>query len=238
MEAKLSELVKRLRDATGDNLAAVVLYGSAVTEEFLEKHSDLNILCIVSRVGSAELEQMHAAAEWWIRQGNPAPLLFTFDELARSADVFSIELMDMKSRHRMLFGEDFLEKFEVPLRLHRLQVERELRINWLRLRQAVLGAPRRKKAHLALMLDSVSTFCALFRHALLAIGQPGVETRREAVSAFAALTGADPLGFNAILDFRDGKQSRGQIDIEAVMHAYLEFVEVVTNDVDRRLSTS
>jgi hypothetical protein len=113
--------------------------------EFQSRHSDLNIVCIVKRAAAADLEALHGVTEWWIRQGHPAPLVFTYEELQRSADVFSIELFDMKNRHRMLYGEDFFARLEVPLHLHRLQVERELRTDWLRLRQAILAAPQTKK---------------------------------------------------------------------------------------------
>jgi predicted nucleotidyltransferase len=235
MEAKLTELVERLKSAAHDNLRAVVLYGSAVTGEFLADHSDLNILCVVERAGSAELESLHSVAEWWIRQKNAAPLIFTFEELRRSADVFSIELLDMKSHHRMLLGEDFLVNFEVPLQLHRLQVERELRNGWLRLRQAILIAPHSNKVLLQLMLDSVSTFCALFRHAVFALGQAMPANKRQAVDAVAAISGADASAFHSILELREGKRKPRAIDIEATLHTYLEFVEVVTNEVDRRL---
>jgi predicted nucleotidyltransferase len=235
MEAKLSELVERLKSATRTNLKAVVLYGSAVTGEFQEKHSDLNILCVLERAGAAELERLHPAAEWWTHAGHPAPLLFTLEELRRSSDIFAIELLDIKWRHRMLYGDDFFEHFEVPLDLHRLQVERELRTDWLRLREAILVAPLEKKAHLGIMLASVSAFCALFRHALLALGQAMPENKRAAVDAIAALSGADPSAFHAILDLREGKRKESQIDIEAALHTYLEFVEVITADVDRRL---
>jgi hypothetical protein len=237
MEAKLTELVRRLKAALGNQLQAVVLYGSAVTGEFLSKHSDLNILCIVERAGTAELERLHRAARWWTGQGNPTPLVFTFDELQRSADVFAIELVDLKLHHRMLHGDDFFEQFEVPLRLHSLQLERELRTNWVRLREAILTAPQKKKAHLAIMLSSVSTFCALFRHALWALGNGMPANKREAVDAAASLTGANPSAFHAILDLREGKRRERHIDIEETLHAYLELVEVVTNEVDRRLES-
>lgn len=235
MEEQLSELVRRLKSAAGNNLKAVVLYGSGVTNEFSAKHSDLNVLCVVDRAGSPELERLHPAAEWWMRRGNPAPLVFTFDELQRSADVFAIELVDMKLRHRMLHGDDFFEQFEVPLRLHALQLERELRTNWLRLREAILAAPQKRKAHLAIMMSSVSTFCALFRHALWALGNPMPATKREGVDGIAALTGGNPSAFHAILELREGKRKPRQIDVEETLHAYLELVEVVTNEVDRRL---
>jgi predicted nucleotidyltransferase len=235
MESKLTELVERLKSAAHDNLRAVVLYGSAVTGEFLAEHSDLNIVCIVERAGSVELENLHEVAKWWIRQRNPAPLIFTFEELRRSADVFSIELLDMKRHHRMLLGEDFLENFEVPLQLHRLQVERELRNGWLRLRQAILTAPHSNKILLQLMLDSVSTFCALFRHAVFALGQAMPANKRQAVDAVAAISGADASAFHSILDLREKKRKPREIDTEATLHTFLEFVEVITNEIDRRL---
>jgi hypothetical protein len=235
MEAKLRELIERLKSATADNLKTVVLYGSAVTPEFVARHSDLNVLCLVERAGAPELEALHGVAEWWTHAGNPAPLVFTLDELHRSADVFAIELLDMKMRHRILLGEDFLAAFEVPMAYHRLQVERELRTGWLRLRQTILAAPQKRKDHLGIMLASVSTFCALFRHALFALGQPMPETKRQAVDALASLTGADPSAFHAILELREGKRKESKMDVEATLHTYLEFVEIVTNEVDRRL---
>lgn len=237
METKLSELVTRFKSAAGENLAAVVLYGSAVTGEFQEKHSDLNILCVVAQAGHAQLEQMHPVAEWWMRQGNSAPLIFTMDELTRSADVFAIEMLDMKRHHRMLYGPDFLEQLEVPMRLHRAQVEHDLRVNWLRLRQAILAAPQKKKTHFGIMQASLPIFCALFKHALIALGQPMPHGKRAAVDGVAALTGADPSAFHALLEFREGKRKERDIDIEATLHSYLEFVEVATSEVDRRLDT-
>ncbi len=237
METKLSELVTRLKSAAGENLTAVVLYGSAVTGEFQEKHSDLNVVCVVKEVGQAELEQLHAVAQWWMRHGNSAPLVFTMEELTRSADVFAIEMLDMKRHHRMLFGADFLEQLEVPMRLHRAQVEHDLRVNWLRLRQAILAAPQKKRVHFRIMISSLPVFCALFKHSLIALGQPMPHGKRAAVDAVAALTGADPSAFHALLEFREGKRKERQIDIEATLHSYLEFVEVATSEVDRRLDT-
>jgi predicted nucleotidyltransferase len=238
MEAKLTELVNRLKTAIHDSLKTVVLYGSAVTGEFRAEHSDLNVLCVVDRADAALLENAHGVAEWWMRQGNLAPLIFTVDELRRSADVFAIELLDMKLHHRILYGTDFLDDFEVPLHLHRLQVERELRTAWLRLRQAILAAPLSNKVHVDIMLKSVSPFCALFRHALLALGHDMPATKRETVDAIASLTGGNPTAFQTVLDLREGKRKKSEIDVEVSLNAYLELVEVVTNEVDRRLESA
>ena len=235
MEEKFNELIEWIKSAAATNLKAVVLYGSAVAGEFHEHHSDLNILCVLEHVSSADLEKLHPIAEWWAKKGNPPPIVFTMDEIARSADVFAIELLDMKRHHRMLFGADFLESLEVPMNLHRLQVERELRTAWLHLRQAVITAPRKNEIHLELMVRSVSSFCVLFRHALLALGQGEAHGKREAVEAMAVVSGANPAGFQTILDFRAGKIKEKEVDVEVTLQTYLEFVEVASNEVDRRL---
>lgn len=239
MEQKLAEFVRRLKDALGTDLKAVVLYGSALTGEFLSAHSDLNTLCILEHAGFAQLDTLYAPVRWWTRQGHghPAPLVFTMDELQRSADVFAIELVDIKLQHRMLFGEDFFDQFEVPLRLHALQLEREFRVKWIHLRESILVAPPRKRAHLLIMLSSISSFCTLFRHALWALNGQMPGRKREAVDGIAALTGGNPTGFRTILDLREGKIKARHVDIEETLRAYLELVELATNEVDRRLES-
>ena len=234
---KLNEFVERLKAAASGNLKAVILYGSAATEEFHAKHSDLNVLCVVDQAGAAHLAALHGPVDWWIRRGQRAPLVFTREELQRSADIFTIELLDMKSRHRVLFGENMLAEISVPLQHHALQVERELRTNWLRLREAILASPKRPKVYLELMTSSFSSFVALFRHALIALGQAPAESRRDAIDRIAQFAPADPAGFHTVLGVREGKLRGRDLDLEKTLNQYFAFVEAVTDTFDRRLDT-
>lgn len=238
IDHRLDEFVQKLKAAGADNLKAVILYGSAATEEFHTKHSDLNILCIVAQTDAAKLEALHEPVQWWIRRGQRPPLVFTLEELCNSADIFTIELMDMKWKHRILFGENVLADFSVPLHYHSLQVERELRINWLRLRQAVLAAPKKSKTYLELMTSSFSTFVALFRHALIALGEPRAETMREAIERIAKWATADPSGFLAILRLREGKTGARDIEVEKTLNQYFMFVEAATDKFDKQLDAN
>ncbi len=235
IDTKLDDFVQKLKSAAADNLKAVILYGSAATEEFHSKHSDLNILCIVGQSDAGHLEALHGPVEWWIRRGQRPPLVFTLEELQRSADIFTIELLDMKSRHRILYGENVLAEIPVPLHYHSIQVERELRTGWLRLRQAILAAPKKSKVYLELMVSSFSAFTALFRHAHIALGEAPAETKREAIDRIAQFAGADPAGFQTILSLREGKLSGRDIDVEKSLNQYFVFVEAVTEKFDLQL---
>lgn len=236
MEKLLEQLKDKLLAAAGDNLKALVLFGSAARGEYHEKHSDLNVLCLLGRAGAGDLEALHETAAWWEQKKFPVPQIFTLEELRASADIFAIELLDMKAHHKMIYGEDFFEELAVPMQWHRLQVERELRTNWVKLRQGILLAPQKDPLFMGLMDASVSTFVTLFRHALIVLGENPPTGRREVVTDIAGLAGARPEGFLAVLDVREGKRQAREVKARETLGEYLDMVERVTDEVDRRLA--
>ena len=235
-EQNLTDLVSRLKNAAGSNLLSVILYGSAATGEFHPGHSDLNVLCIMQSLGRDDLSKLHDPSAWWAKKGHPAPLFFTLNELRHAADVFAIELLDIKAAHRVLHGEDVLASFQVPLHLHRLQVERELRNSALRLRQDYLRHPADSGKTLKLMTSSISTFAALFRHALIALGEDPPPTKRSTIDRLGSALGFDPAPFHTIFDVREGRKRERDVDVQATFDAYLDRVSKVTEEIDRRLA--
>ena len=236
MEKLLEQLKDKMLAAAGDNLKALVLFGSAARGEYHEKHSDLNVLCVLEKAGAQDVEALHETAAWWEKKKFPAPQIFTLDELRASADIFAIELLDMKTHHKMIYGEDFFEELAVPMQWHRLQVERELRTNWVKLRQGILLATQKDTVFMGLMDASVSTFITLFRHALIVLGENSPAGRREVVSDIARLIGARPESFLTVLDVREGKRQSPEVNARETLREYLDMVERVTDEVDRRLA--
>lgn len=238
MEKQLSQLVEKLKAAAGPNLRSVVLYGSAVAGDFHPKHSDLNVLCVVNRLDAIALEKLNPVVHWWARRGHSGPLVFALEELQRSADIFAIELLDIKVSRRVLDGEDVFAGLEVPMSLHRLQVERELKANLIRLRQRYLAGSHTARSLLGLMTASVSSFAALFRHALIALGEPAPSGKREAVDRLAAVLGFDPAPFHHLLDVREERKKEAEVDVVATFRAYLGAIQRVADEVDRRFAAS
>ena len=145
-EKQINEFISRLRAASGENLLSVILYGSAADGEFHPDFSNVNLLCVLRESSFAALAAIAPAVEWWAKQKHHEPLVLTREELERSTDVFSIEFLDMQQRHRVLFGEDVLSGLQIPMHLHRAQLEYELREKLILLRERLLLASRRQKA--------------------------------------------------------------------------------------------
>ena len=236
-EKQINEFVDRLRRAAADNLQSVILFGSAARGEFHPGFSNLNLLCILRESSFPALSAIVPVVEWWSSQKNHPPLVMTREELERSADVFSIELLDMKQGHRVLCGDDVLSGLRVPMHLHRAQVEYELREKLILLRQRCLLASGNKQRLWDVLLSSFPAFVTLFRHALIAIGETAPNSKREAITALAARVQFDPSAFLQLLDIREHALDRKNLDGPDVFTRYLAAVQQVTAAVDTILDS-
>jgi predicted nucleotidyltransferase len=232
MEEKLQELVDRLKQAQGERLRSVILYGSAASGEHNEHFSDLNVLCVLTRVTPAELAASAPIFEWWRTLGNPSPLLLSEQELRTSTDCFPIEFHDMQERRRVLFGPDVIQDLSIDRTFYRAQVEMELRSKLLRLRQKAADVLANKPALLRLMIDSVPNFLVLARHALLVSELPAGFRKREVVRHLPDI-GVEDAPFETLLDLRDQSKVARDVDPEALFASYLKQIEALVSHVDR-----
>lgn len=234
-EKQLTEFARRLRKAAGENLESMILYGSAAGGEFHPEFSNLNLLCIVHDLSFSVLQAMAPAVNWWTQQKFSAPLIFTREELQRSADVFAIEFLDMQQRHRLLFGEDVLRSLHIPMQLHHVQLEYELREKLILLRQSALSAAGDAKRLWELLLRSLPAFTTLFRHTLIALGESVPESQRSALQLLSSRIPFSPSAFLQALDIREGKLDRERLDVGDVFTRYLAAVQQVIAAVDTML---
>ena len=238
MPATLDQLVEKLQKAHGPDLVSVVLYGSAAAGDHNEKFSDYNVLCVLRRIAPPQLGASEAIFRWWREAGNPAPLLLTEDEVRTSTDCFAIEFHDIKESHRILYGADLVAPLTVETCFYRSQVEHDLRAKLLRLRQKASGVLSDKSVLLRLIADSISTFCVLFRHALLLHRVAAPVKKRDVVGRAAERFGIDAAPFRTLLDLREGRGNPKEIEPEPLLAAYLKEIGKVIDAVDRLEKTS
>jgi predicted nucleotidyltransferase len=234
MERVLGQLVERLKKAYGERLTSVILYGSAASGDYNGKFSDLNVLCVLREVTPRELEDSTPVVRWWREKGNPSPLLLSEAEMKHSTDCFPIEFHDIRERHRVLHGQDVALDLEIDRCFYRAQVEHDLRAKLLRLRQkaaALLGGD--KDLLRTLLADSISTFCVLFRHALLLDGAEAKFGKREVIAQARERFAIDAAPFEALLDLREEKIKPRQIEPVGLFAEYLKQIQTVIDVVDR-----
>jgi hypothetical protein len=228
----IDEFVKRTCEAGGPNIRSVILFGSAVAGDFHPGLSNLNTLCVLGDSSFPALQALTPVAKWWYGRKQPPPLCMTRTELERSTDVFTIELLDMQQFHRVLFGEDALKDLRIPMHLHRVQVEYELREKLFLLRQHVLVASDNESRLWEVLVSSAASFGTLFRHSLIALGDATQPGKRASVQALAARIGFDPSSVLQVLDVREHTIDRKKLDVRDLATRYLATAEKVTAAVD------
>lgn len=237
IDSSLAKLLAGLEAAAADKLRSVVLYGSAAAGDYVGKRSDYNVLVVTTDLGQETLAACSKSARAWQKAGNPAPLLFTEERLRRSADVFPIELLDIKECHRILFGEDLVAGIEVDTANLRLEIEHELRGKLIQLRQRYLAAAGRNRQVADLMIESVGTFLVLFR-AALRLFEREVPTRKiDALDMLDRHIECDLGVFKTVHALKAGDLKIKDLNVEDLFGSYLAAVESVIDEVDEYIQT-
>ena len=230
----LTQLVEGLRAAHGENLASVVLYGSAAAGDHEEARSDHNILIALKRITTDDLRLSQKPIAEWRRLGQPMPVYFTVEELERATDVFPIEFLQMEKARRVLFGRDPFEFLQVSPANLRRQTEYELRTKLIQLRRLYIPASTSIEKLSALLSDSLASFAALFRAVLILRGQEPPVTKPEIVQAIVQTLQLDSSPFETIFKLRTaGKSSLTTDEATLVFAAYMDQIERVIEAVDR-----
>jgi hypothetical protein len=227
-------LIDDLRSTHGDNLASVVLYGSAAAGDSVRARSDYNLLIALNRITPEDLRLSQAPVREWQRLGNPLPVYFTIGELNNAADVFPIEFRQMERARKVLYGRDPFEFVELSDANLRHQTEYELRSKLIQLRRLYIPASTSTDRLAALMKDSLASFASLFRAVLMLKGAEPPVAKQETVRAIVRLLGLDGEPFERIFELREsGTAPLTDTEANDLFAAYLAQIERVIDVVDQ-----
>jgi predicted nucleotidyltransferase len=199
---KLAEdFVTALRGALGTRLQAASLYGSAARGEWIDGLSDVNVLVLLENIDPRTLADAAPAARGALA-GGLAPLPVETAEWARAADVFPIELADMKDASIPLFGDVSPNGFPADAAGMRLQAERELRAKLIQLHAGMLALAQDRKGLGEMLVRALPSFTTYLRAALRLAGKPVPRASGEVIVEGCKLTSADPAAFLRVLEAR------------------------------------
>lgn len=227
------DFARDLAGAYGGDLVSVVLYGSAARGEYREGVSDLNVLVLLRDTASGTLRRGAAPARAWADGKNPPPLVMGEAEFHDSGDVFPIELADIRDAHVLLHGADPFAGLVIRPEDTRLELERELKAGYIRLRTRYLTDAGDAARFEPVLLKSLSTFLVMFRTLLRLSGEDAVRDPEAVVRATAERVGFDPEALLKIVRARGGAAKLDVRPDSPVVTGYLDAVAEVVRYVDR-----
>jgi predicted nucleotidyltransferase len=226
MEEKIQILINKFADQIykqlGENLKSIVLYGSAASARFLPGKSDINLLIVLDKVELGSLIDIGTVVAGYRKHRFADPVVVDAEYIDRSGDVFPIEFKDAKLEHKLIYGGDPLAKLEIKPKDLRLQLERELKQNLLRLRQMLIRDPGISSRFIEDLAQAGKSVAAHLR--AVAMLMPGAEkdANRPPVDKVEKLVGANLPAIRWMIELKDQKSAPKKPEVLNILPTLLD----------------
>ena len=217
----------------GEELIAIILYGSGAGVDYIPGKSDLNFLIILTDRGIGRLESALEPVARWRKRNVAIPLFMTCANILGSQDAYPVEFLNMKRHYVVVFGKDILEEFSFNPRHMRLQVERELRGKLLHLRSGYLATEGGTRKIRELIGTSLTAFVSLFRALLFLKHAEIPHGRRNVIAAAGETLGIDASVFLKCEEIRAKTDRFSTADVKIIFGNYLTEVGRLCEQVER-----
>lgn len=154
IETGLDSFCLQAREALGDNLLAIVLYGDALKGR--GHQIAVEVMLILVRPTALALDALAEPVRQGMQDFRLSVMLVSPEDLQTSTDVFPIKFRDMQRHHRLLWGQDLLGTLVVEREHLRLRCEQEFKNLLLRLRRQYLQFCRQPADYEAVLKSSLT----------------------------------------------------------------------------------
>jgi hypothetical protein len=214
------------------DIHSIYVTGSALTDDFSEKHSDVNSLIVLNEMTFDFLKFIAPLGRKFGSGGVSAPLLMTHDYIQESLDVFPMEFLDLKMIHKTVYGDDILKNIAVDKAYLRLQCEREIKTRLLGLRQGYISQLGDAGKIARILSRSITGCLPLFRAVVLLKGAEPPAGKTGAINSLSLATGVSGESFIKALSLKDGAKT----DVLSLFEEYyrnLESLSAIINALEQ-----
>jgi predicted nucleotidyltransferase len=229
----LERFCGQLREALGEELVGVILYGGLAKGEYAPSSSDVNVMVVLSEITLEALDRAVEPISQARRDVHLAALVLSEDDLRSSTDVFPVKFLDMQQHHRLLWGRDVLADLSISRDHLRLRCEQEIKNLMLRLRHFYLQRAHRPELIESTLASAISSFLtSLGAFLFLKTGQPPGGKAAVAEAAGREL-GLDGALLRELLALKSGESRPDAAELKRLYAAFMAVVQQAAGLVDR-----
>jgi hypothetical protein len=224
---KIKPFIDELTNTYTENIHSIHIVGSAVTEDFNEKTSDINSVFVLKQMDLKFIELLAPYGKRYKKKGIAAPLIMTPEYINNSLDVFPIEFLDFKHIHETLYGEDIWNNIDIKMDDLRHQCEREVKSKLIGLRQGYISSQGDKKLLVERFSASINGYMPLFRGIIFLMGKEMPIKKYDVISELSLSTGVNTDIFKKVLSIKKGTLKPKPEELDTVFEEYYEATEKI-----------
>ena len=234
--AALDALTADCRRLFGTRLEALAVYGESATAAYRPRVSPLETVLLLDRVGVSDLRTLRERMDGWHGRRLSIPLVIDPAYLATSKDVFPLELLELRDRHRLLHGaDDPFAALPPPSLPHlRLELEEQLKGKLLHLRESYLALGRARRGLDGLLRVARQAIDVILRGVLALAERPRPVEAAEVMRAVTDLHGLPLAGLGRLDRWCTGLEDVGRADLEVVFTAVHDDLAALVDAIERR----
>ena len=230
--AIFSEVTDDYKALYGADLISIILYGSAVGQDYRPGKSDINFMMVLSEEGIEQLDKAFKTVAKWRRRNVAIPLFLTEGYIHSSLDVFPIEYLNFQQNRRLVFGNDVLKGLTFKAEDVRRQCEREIKGKLLLLRAAFLETMGKGRQIKGLMGRSLGALSAIFKALLYLKAEPPLTGKRAVIDRTCELFELDGALFVKLLDIKEERLKPDNDELRVMFRDYLSQMRKLAKEVD------
>ena len=232
-ETIYKEILDCYTDTFKDSLHTLYIYGSATTDDFNEKYSDINVAIILNDISIQNLIKARSCIKMLRKKNVTAPLFLTKEYIMDSLDSFPIEFLAIKSSHLTLKGDDFFADISIEPEHIRLQAERELKGKLLLLRASFLENIDRKNVLNALVVNSFSALIPVLKGILFFKGSEIPINALDVIKRASEVCEIDLSSFESAYKIKNRYLKLKSEEFVTFFESYISAVDSLTEFVDK-----
>jgi hypothetical protein len=228
----INPFLDEVLDKYGQGIHSIHVTGTALTDDFDEKRSDVNSIIVLKKMDLKFLELLAPLGKKYGKKRVGAPLIMTPEYINTSLDVFPIEFLNFKLIHTTVYGEDVFENIEIERMDLRHQCERELKSKLIWLRQGYISSQGDKKILTEGFVRSITDYIPLFRGIIVLSGKEPPVLQSEVITALSDAVKIDTGIFAKVLKEKRDKAKLSIEELNTIFEEYYSATEKLGKIVD------
>jgi len=215
-----------------EKIHSIYITGTAVTDDFNERISDVNSLMVLKEMDLGFLALLAPLGKKYGKHKVAAPLIMTPDYIKSSLDVFPIEFLNFKLIHSAVFGEDLFQDLAIDRMDLRQQCERELKSKLIWIRQSYLSAQGDRKSLAEGFVNSITGYIPLFRGIIFLFWKTPPVRQHDVMEALGAESGVNTDAFAKVLREKHREIKLSMDELNTIFEEFYAATEKLGDIVD------
>jgi hypothetical protein len=225
ISARYKPFLDKVLENHQDLIHSIHIVGSALTQDFDPKISDINSVVVLHKMDLKFLEFLAPLGKKYGKKRIAAPLIMTPEYIENSLDVFPLEFFNIKMLHHTVWGEDIFQFLEIHQSDLRRQCEQELKVKLIGLRQGYISAAGDQKILARGFAESFAGYMPLFKSIILLLGKEPPNNNDGILSVLEEVSGVRTDVFKIVLNQKKKKTKPSIEQLNMVFEDYYAAIE-------------